>query len=80
MFRIVSKDNCQPRLTRRARDIQVLLNGGNRQNALMRILQLQSRFLRLYGPRLDQKDAGDDLQTVGNSSKASSVVVCVPSA
>src|SRR5450830_1400613 len=47
--------------------MQMLLNGSYRENALMRILQLQSRFLRLHRPRLDEKDAGDDLQTVGNT-------------
>ena len=36
-------------------------------NALMRIFQLQSRFLRLDGPRLHEKDAGDDLKAVGDT-------------
>ena len=48
-------------------DMQMLLDGGDRQNALMRILQLQSRLLRLDGPRLDEEDAGDDLQAVGDA-------------
>src|ERR1700688_3413214 len=44
--------------------MQMLLNGGDRQNALMRIFQLQPRLLRLDGSRLHEKDAGDDLQAV----------------
>ena len=47
--------------------MQMLLNGSYRENALMRILQLQSRFLRLDGPRLDKKNAGNNLQTVGDT-------------
>jgi hypothetical protein len=46
--------------------MQMLLNGGNRQNTLMGTLQLQSCLLRLDGTRLDEKDAGDDLQAVGD--------------
>ena len=45
----------------------MLLHGGDRQNALMRVLQLQPRLLRLDGSRLDEKDAGDDLQAVGDA-------------
>jgi len=48
-------------------DVQMLLNGGDRQDALMRVFQLQPRFLRLDGSRLDQQDAGDDLQAVGDA-------------
>ena len=45
----------------------MLLNGGDRQNPLVRVLQLQSRLLRLDGSRLDEEDAGDDLQAVGDA-------------
>ena len=33
----------------------------------MRVFQLQPRFLRLDGSRLDQQDTGDDLQAVGDA-------------
>ena len=45
----------------------MLLHGGHRQHAPVRVLQLQARFLRLHGARLDEKDAGDDLQAVGDA-------------
>ena len=48
-------------------DMQMLLHGGDRQNPLMRVLQLQPRLLRLDGARLDEQDAGDDLQAVGDA-------------
>src|SRR5688572_26168521 len=35
--------------------------------AIVCILQVQSRFLRLHGAGLQQEDAGDDLQAVGNA-------------
>ena len=33
----------------------------------MRVPQMQAGLLRLHGPSLEQKDAGDDLQAVGNA-------------
>ena len=46
--------------------MQMPLHGGNRQHALMRIFQLQPGLLRLDRARLDEQDAGDDLQAVGD--------------
>src|SRR5665213_1378399 len=47
--------------------VQMLLDGRDRKNPLMRVFQLQPRLFRLDGPRLDEKDAGDDLQAVGDT-------------
>ena len=33
----------------------------------MRVLQLQSRLFRLDSARLDEENAGDDLQTIGDT-------------
>ena len=46
--------------------MQLLLHGGNRHDPLVRVLQMQTRLFRLHRPRLQQNDAGDDLQAVGN--------------
>ena len=45
----------------------MLLHGSDRQNALMRVLQLQPRLFRLDGSRLDEENTGDDLQAVGDA-------------
>ena len=39
----------------------------HRHDALVGILEVQARFLRLHSPGLEQKNAGDDLKTVGNA-------------
>ncbi len=47
--------------------MQVLLDGADRKNALMRVLQLQSCLFRLNRARLDQENAGYDLQAIGDT-------------
>ena len=47
--------------------VKMLLHGRHRHNALMRVLQMQTRFLRGHCARLQHQDAGDDLKTVGDT-------------
>ena len=44
-----------------------MLHGCNRHDPLVGILEMETRLLRLHRPCLEQKNAGDDLKTVGNS-------------
>ena len=46
--------------------MQLPLHGGNRHNPLVRVLQMKTRLLGLHRLRLQQNDARDDLQAVGN--------------
>ena len=46
---------------------QLLLDSGHRHDALMGILKMPPRLLRLHGARLEQEDTGDDLQAVGDA-------------
>jgi len=50
-----------------ARGQQLLLHGRYRHDSLMRVPKMQPRLLRLHRPRLEQKDARDDLQAVCNT-------------
>ena len=64
--------------------IELLLHGGDRHDALMRIFQMDTCLLRLHRTRLHQKDACDDLQAIGNpvlqlfEQHALSVVAILP--
>ena len=49
------------------RPAQLLLHGRHRHDTLVRVLQVLPGFLRLHGPRLQEKDAGDDLEAVGDA-------------
>ena len=44
-----------------------MLHRCHRHDALVGILEVETRLLRLHGPSLEQKNAGDDLKTVGNA-------------
>jgi hypothetical protein len=46
---------------------ELFLNGGNRDHAVMRVLQMQPRFLGLDGVRLQQKNACYDLKAVADA-------------
>jgi hypothetical protein len=45
---------------------KLLLHGGNRHDALVRIVKMQPRLLVAHRAGLDEKDAGDDLQAVAH--------------
>ena len=45
----------------------MLLNGGDRHDAAMRVLQMLAGFLGGHGARLEHQDAGDDLQAVDDA-------------
>jgi hypothetical protein len=47
--------------------VQLLLNGCNRHDALVGILEMETRLFRLHGPRLEQKNAGDNLKAIGDA-------------
>ena len=44
-----------------------MLHRGHRHDALVGVAEVRPRLLRLHGPGLEQKNAGDDLKTVGNA-------------
>ena len=45
----------------------MLLHRCHRHDALVGLLEVATRLLRLHGPSLEQKDAGDNLEAVGNA-------------
>jgi hypothetical protein len=45
----------------------LLLHRCHRHDALVGIVQVQANLLGLHGPRLEQKNAGDDLKAVGDA-------------
>ncbi len=47
--------------------MELLLHGGNRHDPLVRVLQMSAGLFRIDPLRLQQDDACDDLQAVGNS-------------
>jgi len=49
------------------RGMKVLLNGGNRHDPVTSVPQMKARFLRGDRPRLQQQNARDQLQAVGNA-------------
>ena len=50
-----------------SRALQLLLHGRYRHHPHMRVAKMQTGLLRLHGPRFQEKDARDDLQTIGNT-------------
>ena len=50
-----------------SRGLQLLLHRRHRHDALVGVAQVQTSLLGLYGPRLEQKNACDDLKTVGDA-------------
>ena len=44
-----------------------MLHRRYRHDALMGVAQMAASLLRLHGPGFEQKNAGDDLKTVGNA-------------
>jgi hypothetical protein len=46
--------------------MEMALDRGDRHHPLVRVAQLQPGLLRADGARLEQQDAGDDLEAVGN--------------
>src|SRR5580658_10291044 len=47
--------------------MQLFLHGSNRQDTLVRVFQMETRLFRLHRACLQQNDACDDLQAIGNS-------------
>ena len=47
--------------------MQVLLDGGNRHDPLVSVLQMSARFVRFHGLGLHHNDACDNLQAIGDS-------------